>query len=220
MDRFGMRRGSYLLTFLSLTSLVAITSGCASALATAMYVIRGTNVEAEFDGLKDKRVAVVCRPPTSLAYTNANTAPELAKQVGLRLSKNVAKIEVIDQQEVAEWTDENTWDDYVEIGRALEADMVVGIDLEDFTLYQGQTLYQGKASVRIKVYDLADDGRVVYEKIPPQSIYPPNTGIPTQEKIEAEFGRQYIGVLAEEIARHFYDHDSRVDFAIDSTAIH
>ena len=32
--------------------------------------------------------------------------------------------------------------------RRLNADMVVGIDLEEFSLYQGQTLYQGKANVR------------------------------------------------------------------------
>ena len=35
----------------------------------------------------------------------------------------------------------------------MKADMVVGIDLEGFSLFQGQTLYQGKANATVRVYD-------------------------------------------------------------------
>ena len=33
-------------------------------------------------------------------------------------------------------------DDYVEIGKALKADKVVGIDIESFGVLDGQTLFQ------------------------------------------------------------------------------
>ena len=216
MDRTIQRYGTWLAT-LSLLAAGISTSGCGNIMATAMYVLDGTDVQAEFEGLRGKRVAVVCRPPATLAYASA--AHELAEEVGIRLSNQVSKIEVIDQQEVSVWTDENSWDDFAEIGRALKADIVIGIDLEDFSLYQHQTLYQGKASVGIRVYDLENNGKIVYKKIPPQSVFPPNAGIPTQEKPEAEFRRQYVGELADEISKNFYDHDSRADFAKDSTAL-
>ena len=44
-----------------------------------------------------------------LAYRDSRAAKDLAKQVGILLRANVAKIEVVRQQEVDEWTDTNTW---------------------------------------------------------------------------------------------------------------
>jgi hypothetical protein len=206
------------IALLAIAMLAAPLAGCASTLATAMYVIKGTNVDAEFDGLKEKRVAVVCRQLASLQYRDSNVPRDLATQIGSSLSNNVSKITVIDQQQVAEWTDENEWEEFTEIGRALDVDMVVGVELEDFRLHQGQTLYQGRANVEIKVYDLKQGGKMVFSKTPKPSIYPPNAAVPTSEKQEGQFRREYVKVLAEEISRHFYDHDSRVNFAVDSTA--
>lgn len=219
MDRFGSRNRSALLPLLAAALLFASSQGCASAFATALYLIKGHNVAAEYKGLKQKTVAVVCRPAPALGYDTGLIPRQLAEQVGRRLQKNVPKIKVIDQQDVSAWTDEHTWNEYVEIGKALKADMVVGIDLEDFSIYQGQTLYQGKANVKIKVYDVNNSGTVVFEKIPPQSIFPPNTGVSTQEKQEQEFLQQYLTVLSDEIGQHFYDHDSYASFAQDTMAL-
>ncbi len=130
---------------------LALASGC-SVLATAMYIIEGTNTKADFNQLKGKRVAVICRPVTSLHFRDSSASRDLAKQVGILLQQHVSKIELIDQRDVFEWADENSWDEYYEIGKALDADMVVGLDLEEFDLYEGQTLYKGKANVKIQVY--------------------------------------------------------------------
>ncbi|MEX0714495.1 MAG: hypothetical protein WD278_19315 [Pirellulales bacterium] len=193
--------------------------GCVSALATALYVIKGANVPAAFGGLKDKRVAVVCRPVAELEYSSTSAATDISVAVGRLLKKNVRNIKVIDPAKIADWTDEHTWDDYTEIGEALEAEMVLGIDLEGFGLLQGQTLYQGKAKVLITVYDMKKGGEVVYQKPLPQTVYPPNSSIPTQDKPEDEFRRQFVAVVADEIGRHFYAHDAHADFAKDSMAL-
>jgi hypothetical protein len=66
------------------------------------------------------------------------------------------------------------------------------------------------------VYDLTDGGKQVFEKSLPRVLYPPNTPIPSAEKSEAEFRRQFITVLAEQIGRQFYSHDSLSDFGIDA----
>jgi hypothetical protein len=219
MDRTVSRRRRALKTLLAGLCCCLPLAGCAKVLATAVYVIKGTNVPAEYEGLKEKRVAVVCRQLASLQYRDSSVPRDLAARVGSLLATNGKKIDVIDQQKVSEWTDENAWEEFTQIGRALEADMVVGIELEDFKLHQGQTLYQGKANVQIKVYDIKDGGKLVFEKTPRPSVYPPNTGIPTSEKQESQFRREYVGILADEIGRHFYEHDSRATFAIDSTAL-
>ena len=67
-----------LLGTIAATVLPAI--GCASALFSAMYLIKGTDVDADFDGLKQKKVAVVCRPLVGLTYQNSGVAKDLAKQ--------------------------------------------------------------------------------------------------------------------------------------------
>lgn len=197
---------------------LTLASGC-SLLATAMYIIEGTNTKADFDALRGKRVAVICRPVTSLHFRDSSAARDLARQVGVLLEKNVAKVKVIDQQDVSEWADENAWEEYVEIGKALDADMVIGLDLEEFSLYQGQTLYQGKANVKITVYDVARGKEPVFERHLPQAVYPPNAAIPAGEKPESHFRRQFVNHLAQLIARYFFDHDATVDFASDSTAL-
>lgn len=217
MNRFPAWRGSALFWVVGVSLLAAI--GCRSALTTAMYLIRGTDVEPDYQGLKGKRVAVICRPLVSLQYRNANVAHELAQRITILLQQRVPKIKTIDQREVAKWLDENNWEEYVEVGRALDADMVLGIDLEGFNIFQGQTLYQGKANVTVRVYDCRDEGTVLYEKILPQVVYPPNSAVPTSERTEAQFRREFVSVLADRIARHFYSHDPYEDMALDATTL-
>lgn len=218
MDRLQKRLGLMLALFF-LVSPLAIATGC-NLMATAMYVVSGQNTAAEFNGLRGKRVAVVCRPVTSLHFRDSSVSRDLAKHVSLLLEQNVPKINLIDQREVFEWADENNWEDYAEIGKALNADMVVGIDLEDFTLFHGQTLYQGKANVHLLVYDVHASREPAFEKNLPQAVYPPTAPIPASDNQEAHFRRKFVSYLARQIAHYFYDHDPTVDFANDSTAVY
>ncbi len=206
-----------LLLLVLLTTLLA-AGGCTSALATAVWLVKGPDIPAEFDNLRDKRVVVVCRPMTSSLYTNPNVAKNISQQIGRLLTQNIRKIEVVDERKVAEWMDTNTWDEYTEIGNALEADMVLGIDLEDFSIYQGQTLYQGKADFAVRIYDCTT-GEVVFEQFPPQMVYPPNHPVSTSDTQEADFRREFVRVLADQIARHFYPHDPRAYWAMDAAAL-
>lgn len=207
------------LAALVLTPLAVSQTGCVNALAGMLYVIKGNKIDAEFNGLRGKTVAVVCRPVVQLQYATGNVSGDIARSLGFLLKKNLGRrITVIDADRVAEWTDEHTWEDFTEIGEALQADLVVGIDLQDFRLYQGQTLFQGRARGTVKVYDVKHGGEVVFQKTLPQYVFPPNTGIPTSEKTEEDFRRQFTITLADAIGRCFYDHDASADFARDAAA--
>jgi uncharacterized protein YbjQ (UPF0145 family) len=193
--------------------------GCKAVLTTVMYVFKGTDVDPDFDELKGKKVAVVCRPMVSLQYNNSNVGHELAEQITSLLQQRVPKIKTIDQRKIVKWTDENTWEQYAEVGKAVGADMVVGVDLERFSVYEGQTLYQGKANASVRVYDCHKDGKMVFEKDIPQSVYPPNAAVPTSERTEPAFRREFVAVLADQIARYFYTHDPYADMAQDAAAL-
>jgi hypothetical protein len=217
MARSSYRQAFALLTVLAATLVPAL--GCKEIMTTAMYLFKGTDVDPDFKDLQDKKVVVVCRPLVSLQYRNANVNRELAQQITLLLQEKVPKIKMVDQRKIAKWTDENTWEEYPEVGKAMKADMVVGIDLESFSLYQAQTLYQGKANATVQVFDCKKGGKVVFEKTIPQSVYPPNSAVPTSERAEPEFRREFVLVLADQIARHFYAHDPYADMGQDAAAM-
>lgn len=217
MDRCHKSGAQSLVSLLLACSLLTSAGGCA-AVATAIYIVKGTDVSAEYKGLVGKRVAVVCRPSASLQYGKTAVAKELAEAVSSLLRANVRKVVVVSQQDIDEWIDENTWDDFTEVGEAVDADQVVAIEMDQFSLYQGQTTYQGICGVRIEVYDMENGGEIVYEKGPPEFKYPPNIGMPTFEKPEQQFRREFVAAAAKDIAQNFYDHDSRVMFAGDAEA--
>jgi hypothetical protein len=218
MDRPSLRFVVAAIMLIAVATMVT-SIGCQAGMATALYLIKGTDVDPDYAGLKGKKVVVVCRSPASMQYSNSNAGRDLAQQMSKLLQEKVPKIKVVDSQKVAKWCDENTWEEYVEVGKALKADMVVGVELDKFSIYQGQTLYQGKANSAVHVYDCKEGGKVVFEKILPQTVYPPNTFIQTSEIQEKEFRREFISVLADQIARHFYSHDPYADLGQDGSAL-
>ena len=62
-----------------------------------------------------------------LQYSDAGSSRELAQLVGMNIDRNIRRAEVIGQQEVARWLDENELLEYPELGKALDADIVIGI---------------------------------------------------------------------------------------------
>jgi hypothetical protein len=217
MDRFSKRR-AILVLLLGLAGSWSLV-GCRSALETGYILLYGTDVDADYPGLQKKKVVVVCRPLMALQYWNANVAKELGVEVSLLLRDKVKKIEMADPRKLSKWLDENNWEEYTAVGKAMNADMVVGIDLEGFNIFQGQTLYQGNAKVSVHVYDCKAGGKEVFTRNMPPNIYPPNAGIPTSDRQEGQFRREFTLVLASQIARHFYPHDPHADLALDNAAL-
>ena len=197
---------------------VAIIGGC-NMFAALGYIAHEDADPPEYAGLVGKRIAIVCRPVEQLGYSDSSAAPDLATAVGDLIKKNVKKSKVISGSDVAQWADVHDWNEFTEVGKALKADMVVGIELEQFSLNEGQTLYKGRAEVHIWVYDMKNGGKCVFNLPLPQTVFPPNSAVAVSERTEAQFRRQYIAVLADHIARNFYAHDSRADFASDTNVL-
>jgi hypothetical protein len=192
--------------------------GC-SMLFTAAYLLHPADVPAEFPGLKGKKVAVVCRPIIELEFSDAGSARELASLVGNQIQKNVKAMrrstKVVGQHEVARWIDENAWVDYQTVGAALGSDYVVGIDLEEFRFHEGSTLYRGRASVAVKVYDIAEK-KLVFQRRIDDFAFPANTAIPATDRSEGEFRSLFLQMLSVRISRLFHAYESREVFAEDS----
>jgi hypothetical protein len=198
---------------------IVSATGCPGLLATGIYVWNGGNMApAECEALRDQRVVVMCKPPASQEYRNAGASRSIAQGVSERLVKNVKNIDVVNPREVDNWVDESDWGDFRELATAVHADLVVHIEMDDFDLYKGKTLYQGRADVNVTVYDMRDHSRIVWERHLGEVLYPINSGIPAQDKPPQQFEREFVDVIADRIATNFYRHDPHDAFAIDAMA--
>jgi hypothetical protein len=200
-------------------AMLVSAGGCPALLATGIYVWEGGNwAPAECDALRDERVVVMCRPPSSHEYRHAGASRGIAQRVSELLVKNVKDIDVVNPREVDNWVDESDWGDFRELAEAVRADMVVHIELDDFELFKGKTLYQGRAFVKVSVYDMRDHSRLVWDRQLGEILYPTNSGIPAQDKPVQQFEREFVEIVAEKVAMNFYKHDPHATFAMDAMA--
>ncbi len=220
MDR--IRRGSLKLRLslvFALLATSALQTGCRDLITTSYLMLRGFQTPAEFPGLKEKTVAVVCRSPRSVNPDQEIAVRQIPARVGNLLSMNGKEINVIDQQKIERWIDENGIDRFTDVGQALDADLVVGIELEDYSLYRSSSIFQGKATIRIRVYDIENGNKLVFDAPTQQIDYPNGSGYTTSEIARPEFNNMFIDVIAEKVGINFYDHDHTTSFAADSRVL-
>jgi hypothetical protein len=194
-------------------------SGCKSGLQTAALMFWGTDEDAEYPGLKGKRVAVICRPLAGLEIRNASASRELAKKVSEIIKKKVSKVEVVDAQKIEKWIDEKGESDVepAKVGRAMKAERVVVIDITaPIELYDGQTLYRGKTVIALSIYDMETKKTEFEDTLTCE--YPPSTGVPTSYKTESQFRSEFLAHIAQRVCRYFYKHDPNEDVGLDATA--
>jgi hypothetical protein len=193
--------------------------GCAQVLATGLYVFDGGNLApAECRALEGQRVVVVCQPPASNEFSSPGAANAIAEGVSKKLVANVKGIDVVNPREVDNWIDVNDRDDFRQLAKAVNADKLVYIQIDRFELQKSKTLYQGNADVTVSVQDVKQHNKTEWERHLGEILYPINSGIPAQDKPQQQFEREFIGIIAENVAINFYRHDPNASFAMDALA--
>ncbi|MCH8148949.1 MAG: hypothetical protein IH987_13380 [Planctomycetes bacterium] len=199
---------------------VVTATGCLRNLLLwpILLVSGGPKVDAEYDGLEDQRVAVVCISSLS-TYGPDSTTDVLAREIQSILAKRVDDIKFVDRQAIHKWTDTHEWnqDDYRKLGREVGADMVLAIELTSYSLHAGQTLYQGKADINVSVFDMTNRGKKVYQQDISDYRFPAHSPTPTIGLPQPQFERMFIQTLAREIGNLFHDYELPTRFARDGT---
>ncbi len=208
------RRSFRIALFLGLAVVVASSGGCVGLTAQLLYWVKGGNkIDPEFEGMKGKRVAVVCVSNASslrsefFLFVAGTTGGSVLKEQG-------EKIEVVPPDEIADWIDSNDWNqmDYREIGRGVNADMVLGLDLGDLRLHEGQTLYQGRVTLTGTVYDMQDGGKMPFRRTIPDFTFPQNGPRHATEMSETRFRSLFVEVLSKHVAKYFCEYRVRGRF--------
>lgn len=216
----GRNRTTFLAaSFVLSTMLIVSFTGCIGAMSQLLYVIKGHNVPAAYDGLKEKRVAIVCVSDAS-AYGPDRLTDTVSKAVSMKLARGVKKIEVVPQVQIDSWIDQNAWDEleFSALGKGVGANAVVAIEIASYSIHEGPTIYKGRAEVTVTVYDLdAPEGsQVAYVRGPREFTFPTH-GDPAIQSNDRQFEMRFLGRLTQDIANQFCVHDKLESFAQDAS---
>lgn len=217
---FSTRSRSTFTASLTLIGLLTISqTGCLGLAANLMNVVKGYTVDPEYVGLAESRVAVVTITDSS-QYSDDASARILSRRVSEILQTKVKKISLVREDEVQQWRDRNGWDaiEFIDIGRGVKADKVLAIEMTNLRLRDGATLYRGRATVTVTVYNVKS-GEVEFRKHLDEFTYPETAGQYTSETTETKFRGLYLSVLGSRIGRFFHGYDYSDTIAMDATII-
>ncbi len=198
---------------------IVSSGGCIGALTQLLYVIKGHKIPANYVGLEGKKVAVVCVSNAS-AYGPDTLTYSICKGISLKLGQSVKDIVVIPPYKVEDWMDENGWDgsSFEQIGKDLEADVVLAIEISSYSLKDGQTMYKGRADITATVFNIEKEGQVDYVHGPEQFVFP-ESGRPAIQTTARQFEMVYLTKLTQRISRQFYAHERAETFAEDAALL-
>ncbi|WP_047816208.1 hypothetical protein [Rhodopirellula islandica] len=195
--------------------LLTTQTGCLGLMANLMHAVGADQVPAECELLKDSKVAVVTFTDRS-QYSEDIAARTLSRKVSDILLNKIKDIRLVREDEIQEFRDTHGWEnsDFLDIGKGVEADKVLAIELTGMKLREGATLYRGSAAVTLTVLDVETEA-VVFRKEIDEFMFPATAGQYTSETTESKFRKLYLQMLAERIGRVFHPYDFADTIAMD-----
>ncbi len=208
-------RVSSRVTLFALGLALVSSGGCIGFANWLAWGIWGQKVPAEYDGLINQRVAIVCATRSS-PFEPGGITGSISRSVAEILQREVKGIDVVDMEEVADWIDRNDWSemDYREVGRGVKADQVVAIEFQQLSFQDSASTVRGRAEFTVSAYDLKTGKRVFFRETP-EHVFP--TQGPASVSLR-KFQVIYVSRLASHIAQYFYDHDFTENFGNDALA--
>jgi len=213
---FAVIKKSNLVLLLLLAATFASSTGCIQEIAQLIYVIKGHKVEPPFKALKEKKVAIVCTSDAA-AFGPDSLSVTIAKHLGILLVTSDDKITIAAPAKVEEFIDANGWEDGSphKLGEAVGADFVIVIDVEDYSIHEGATLYKGRSEWTASAFDVANEGKLAFS-VGPRLFTFPEAGRPSIQTSEREFESFYLARLCDRISKQFVSYDKLETYAEDA----
>lgn len=180
-------------------------------------------INAEFDGLPGHTVAVVVHVPDEVHYTHPTAPLEISAIVSERLKligaddKKAEVINTVSPYKINQLQNENLYWEALpktELAKQLHADYVLYISVMEFTTREpgSQNLYRGQITAECALYDVTQKEATaeVWRSSRMSSRFPQD-GPYLYSEDDEEIRLDTIVILAEKLAKKFYDHDVPVD---------
>lgn len=201
-----------------------VMTGCAGALMTPFYLMKGNDVDPEFkkeikELPKESTVVVICRSPYQSLFGADDPSQTLSLMLTKKLSEKLEKkkFKWVTIERVEALFDENAFanESYEKMGAKVDADYVVGVDIDTFSTRHSPQYYQGKARVNVRLVEVAT-GKTIFTKALPNYVYPPNAPYSVNDISAEDFQNIFVIKVAEEIGCLFYPHNPHDKYALDN----
>lgn len=215
-NKTGIRFATCMLMVLLPVLVLTTSTGCMNQMAGLLYVIKGHKVPPKYQGLEGKRVAVLCLSDAS-AYGPDTLTYTVSKHIGIKIATGVKDVEVVGPGKIESWIDENGWEEskVVELGKGINAEMVIVIEVGSYSIHEGATMYKGNADLTVTVYDIMKNGQISFADGPDLFSFPEN-GRPAVQTTDRQFESFYLARLTEHISKLFVAYDKMEGFADDA----
>ncbi len=207
-------------------------SGCSLVNLIYFIAILGgmqTTSDPKFTFPEDaRRIAVVTTADYTTQVNTVHLDQDLNELIARKLfegfdgDRKTRHIKVIKASKVAKWQDEHpNWRslDPVEIGRALDANYVIYVELAQVAFYEdgpSKYLYRGKADLGVTVYRVdEEDGETPMPRDELHFEYPKGRPIPVADLPLNRFRREFLNRLSNEVVWYFIPHEVLYDASAD-----
>lgn len=201
-----------------LTSVVVVCQGCTFAgyVATTLERTGSHEVNAEYEGLANKRVAVVMDADKIIQANYPRLISELTSSISIRLaSESQIPMQMTPAPKVLKHQlDYPRWaaKAYDELGAALASDRLIIIDLYEFRLNEpgNQWVWSGLAAARIGVVEV--DGPVPEEFVYTQEVsvkFPDHDGAGPEQYTAQQISAVLRKRLVDRVIWLFFKHEEK-----------
>lgn len=203
------------------TAMVLTTNaGCfARMLDFGLYVLKGPPiVPPQYEELEGQRVAVICVSVANSYGPNAVTN-RVNRDLQRLLAAKITGIEMVRDAEVADWLDHHDWTDidYFEVGRGVQADKVVVVELNrPLALREGPNLYRGKADFTVTVIDVNNSGEKHFRRRVEEFRWPAQARYGVSE---SKFEQAFTLRVAERVGQYFYGVEANSEIASNTSDV-
>ncbi len=211
----GRTRGPAGLVLAVLVVLCTGLSGCGYILHQLAPASKGEWVVPANEALSEgKRVLVLVYAETAIQYQNDqlaryNTAAAVAGEMQSKLKVDAVEPAIVEtfQANNIEWTDSHP----SQIGQRFHADLVLYIELQEFTTIAEQSgeLLRGRITGNCSLYNVgkpdAEAVKLLWEE-QIKTVYPPNMPVVADIGVMDQIRRETFRLFAEKLVKNFYGH--------------
>ena len=156
----------------------------------------------------------------SLQYNNSNVGRELAEQITSLLQQQVPKIKTIDQRKIVQMDRrEHLGAVRPRSARRLAPTWSWAWTWSDSASTRDKRFIRARRTPRSESTTAKRTARWSSRRTYRSRSIRRTRAIPTSERTEPAFRREFVAVLADQIARYFYAHDPYADMAQDAAAL-
>ncbi len=202
---------------LAAAALLVAGSGCEAVSWVAQGAVGSEpppiKVPAEYDGLKDQRVAVLVDMGLATRYQHPMAQLECCEAISQRLAAKVPDAKVVDARQVVEFQRRNIYWSSVpnaKLANRLGVTRLVMVDVMEYRLHEpgNRYLWQGRISARVGVVE-ADGPRpnaFAYETTV-RAQYPPEEPKPLVRTDVQSIRMGTLKLLARSVVGKFHEHE-------------